>query len=66
MKTGILTGMRRAEVFALRWVDVHWKADVIHVRQTVYWRHGKYVRPDEGEILTFVPPKSKASIRRSI
>jgi integrase len=41
IKTAILTGMRRAELFAVRWEDVDFKADVIRVRQTLYWTHGK-------------------------
>ena len=29
--TAVLTGMRRGEVFGLRWADVDWQANVIHV-----------------------------------
>src|SRR5207249_150638 len=30
--TAVLTGMRRAELFGLRWEDIEWDADVLHVR----------------------------------
>ena len=60
---GILTGMRRAEIFGLRWSDVDWQGDVIHVRQALYWRYGKHVRPTEGELFSFIDPKSETSTR---
>jgi len=60
---GILTGMRRGELFGLWWEDIDWRHDVVRVRRALYWRHVKYVRPAEGEPYTFVEPKSKTSIR---
>ena len=61
--TAILTGMRRGEVFALRWEDIDWKNNVINVRQSLYWRYGKHVRPSEGDLFVFQTPKSDASVR---
>src|SRR4030095_3066758 len=61
--TAVLTGMRRAELFGLRWEDVDFKNDVLHVRQALYWRYGKHIRPAEGELFTFETPKSEASMR---
>src|SRR5215470_20153791 len=29
-----MTGLRRGEVLGLRWQDVDWKAEVLHIRQT--------------------------------
>jgi integrase len=34
--TAIATGMRRCELFALRWCDVDFEKSVIHVRQRIY------------------------------
>ncbi len=48
--TAIATGMRRCELFALRWCDVDFEKSVIHVRQRIY----------EGVIDT---PKTPRSIR---
>ena len=59
----ILTGMRRGEVFGLRWQDVDWKENVIHVRQSLYWRYGKYIRPKQGDAFVFQTPKSDTSVR---
>lgn len=61
--TAVLTGMRRGELFGLRWEDIDWQHDVIHVRQALYWRYGKHVRPAEGDLFTFITPKSDAGIR---
>lgn len=62
--TAVLTGMRRAELFGLRWEDVDFKGDVIHVRQALFWMYGKHIRPAEGDLFTFQTPKSEASIRQ--
>jgi integrase len=61
--TAILTGMRRGEVFGLRWEDVDFANDVIHVRQALYWKFGKHIRPKEGDVFVFTTPKSKTSAR---
>ena len=45
--TAILTGMRRGELFGLRWEDVEWQQNVIRVRQALYWKYGKHIRPTE-------------------
>lgn len=34
--TAIATGMRRCELFALRWCDVDFEKSIIHVRQRIY------------------------------
>jgi len=51
--TAALTGMRRGELFALRWSDINWATNQIHVRQS-------YVLGKVEE------PKSKHSIRAII
>lgn len=61
--TAILTGMRRGEVFGLRWEDVDFANDVIRVRQSLYWKFGKHIRPKEGDVFVFTTPKSKTSAR---
>lgn len=61
--TAVLTGMRRGELFGLRWEDVDWQQNVVRVRQALYWRYGKHVRPAEGDLFTFITPKSESSIR---
>jgi integrase len=65
VKAGILTGMRRGELFAVRWEDIDFQNNVIHVRRALFWKYGKYVRPEEGqqEPYTFVTPKTKTSVR---
>ena len=59
----ILTGMRRGELFAVRWEDIGFDGNIIRVRQALYWRYGKHVRPAEGECFLFQTPKSETSIR---
>ena len=68
----LLAGLRRAEVFALHWTDdsysprswIDLEHNVIRIRQTVYFRHGKHWNLAEGEpAYTFVSPKSRQSIR---
>ena len=48
--TACMTGMRRGELFALKWSDVNWTRTQLHVRRTVY--QGK-----------FSEPKTRTSIR---
>jgi integrase len=55
--------MRRAEIFALRWEDVDFDNDVIHVRQALQWLYGKHIRPKEGDLFKFITPKTEDSIR---
>lgn len=60
----VLSGMRRGELFGLYWEDVDWRANVIHVRRSLYWLYGKHVKPAEGDCLFVLqPPKSQTSIR---
>jgi integrase len=62
--TALLTGMRRGEIFGLRWSDVDWEGNVINVRQALFCRYGKYQPRAEGEPwYSFVTPKSDESIR---
>jgi integrase len=61
----LLAGLRRNEIFALSWEDVDAPNNVIHVRQNLFWRHGKYQgerKPDEPAWILH-KPKTKASIR---
>src|SRR3990170_5900691 len=51
--TAILTGMRRGELLALKWSDINWTTNQIHVRRSLVM--GK-----------FEEPKSKAAIRSII
>ena len=55
--------MRRGELFGLRWEDVNWQHNVIHVRQALYWKYGRHIRPTEGDLFVFIPPKSETSVR---
>ena len=59
----VLTGMRRGELFGLRWEVIDWQQNIVRVRQALYWRYGKHIRPAEGDLFTFIAPKSDASIR---
>ena len=49
--TAALTGMRQGELFGLKWTDIDWINNQIHVKRT--YNHGK-----------FYDPKSKTSKRR--
>jgi len=61
--TTLLTGMRRGEVFGLRWSDIDFDRNLIHVQQTIFWKQGKSWKPEEhGPV--FVPPKSASSTRK--
>jgi integrase len=61
--TAILTGMRRGEVFGLPWDALDFEKNQINVRQSLFWKQGKYWAEEErGYVL--VTPKSKASIRK--
>ena len=68
----LLAGLRRAEVLAVHWTDdpnsprswIDLEQNVIRIRQTVYFRHGKHWKIKKGDpAYTFVSPKSRQSIR---
>src|SRR5262249_14765581 len=60
----ITTGMRRGELFGLRWEDIDFDNNVINVSQAIFWRYGKYQAKEQDEPqYTFVTPKSATSIR---
>ena len=54
------TGMRIGELAALRWKDVDWKKNVIHVTRTLVYQ--KY-DGDSGKTFHFESPKTESSIR---
>lgn len=54
------TGMRIGELAALRWKDVDWKKNVIHVTRTLVYQ--KY-DGDDGKAFHFEFPKTESSIR---
>ena len=35
---GLLAGLRRGEMFALKFEDINWEKDLIHVHRSLYWR----------------------------
>jgi len=60
----LLSGVRRAELFALKWSDIDFDKNVIRIRRAVFFRYGKHQdRKKDEAAYTFVAPKSKASIR---
>ncbi len=71
---GLLAGLRRAEIYALHWTNdknssrssIDFENDVIRVRQSIFFRHGKHwknhVAEDEPAYV-FQTPKSKQSVR---
>jgi len=62
--TAVLTGVRQGELLALRWEDIDWKENVIHVKRAVTYLHGKIWGLKFGESrFEFHPPKTPASIR---
>ena len=63
LATAVFTGMRRAEVFGLPWEYVDFEKNQICVKQTLFWKNGKYWNQDERGYV-FVTPKSKASVRK--
>jgi integrase len=41
---GLLAGLRAAELFALRWSDIDFENDLIHIRRSIFWlsrKHGQ-------------------------
>jgi integrase len=59
----ILSGMRRGEIFGLKWDDIDFNANLISVKRALYWKRGKvWEKEEQGPV--FVPPKSKAGIRK--
>ena len=49
--TAVMTGMREGELFGLKWFDIDWFHNQIHVNRT--FNHGR-----------FYEPKTKASRRK--
>jgi len=43
LMTAVLTGLRQGELLGLRWGDIDWKANQIHVRQS--WSGGRFSEP---------------------
>src|SRR5581483_4749306 len=39
---GLLAGLRRNEIFALSWDNLDMAGNVLKVRNSLFWRHGKY------------------------
>lgn len=54
MYTILYTGMRRGEACALRWGDIDWNNNRIHITRSSYWDH--HIRYDKA-------PKSDAGVR---
>jgi len=62
--TAILTGLRQGEEFGLQWPDIDFEANVIRVRQALYWNFGKeQKRNGQGLKYLLISPKSKYAIR---
>jgi integrase len=59
--TAVLTGMRRGEVFGLKWTDVDFQKMQIHVQRAVWWKRS---RMWETRGYEFATPKSRMSVRR--
>ena len=53
----IVTGMRQAELFGLKWPDLHWESGVLEVHRQVQWV--------PGQSWSLIEPKTKAG-RRTI
>ena len=68
---GLLTGLRRAEIFSLQWKDdrkeprswIDFENDKIRVRRCIFFRHGKHWELGDDPAYTFVSPKGKQSAR---
>jgi integrase len=59
-----LSGVRRAELFALKWSDIDFEKNVIRIRRALFFRYGKHqMRRKDEPAYTFVAPKSEASVR---
>jgi integrase len=62
--TALLTGLRRGELFGLWWEDIDLDHNVVRVRRSLYWAHGKNHKKAEGDpSWLYVTPKSKNSLR---
>jgi integrase len=64
MMEGLLAGLRRGEILALKWPDIEWARDKIHVRKTLYWRWGQEIPEGEPVWATFDP--KTANSKRSV
>ena len=54
----LLAGLRRAEMLALKWIDIDFESDVIHVWRSVEWLSRKHQQiTDQQNAFVFVPPK---------
>jgi len=56
----IATGVRQGELLALRWGDIDWHNNTIHVKRTLYWKENRSM---EKEPWIFGPPKTPKSVR---
>jgi integrase len=62
--TALLTGVRRGELFGLKWEDFDWSNNVIRIQRALYWRDGKNHKKETGEDpWIFVAPKTAKSVR---
>jgi integrase len=59
----VLSGLRKGEIFGLKWSDVDFEKNQISVNRALFWKHGK-AWTDEEKGYLFVTPKSKTSIRK--
>jgi len=56
--------MRQGEQFGLQWPDIDFEANVIHVRQSLFWNFGKtQQRNAQGLKYILTTPKSKYAVR---
>src|SRR5262249_11765974 len=61
IQLGLLAGLRRGEIFALRWSHIDWDRDIINVRQNLFWRWGQYQEVPKGDSkFIFTTPKKKS------
>jgi len=65
---GLLTGMRQAEQFALKWENedddsfIDFENNLIHVKRSVFWNYGE-TQEEIGTKFILTTPKSKYAIR---
>lgn len=54
----LLAGLRRAELFGLKWADIEFELDVIRVQRSVEWLSRKHGRvAEDQDAFMFKPPK---------
>jgi len=62
--TGLLSGMRQGEQFGLQWPDIDFEANVIRVKQSLYWNFGReQKRNAQGLKYILTTPKSRYAVR---